>query len=514
MKASAALLACISGILITLSLKPLAWWGLAIVAAAMLHTAVQGKSIRQTFCLCLLFSISLFASGVSWVYVSIEEFGNASPPFAAFLTILFCCGLAIVNASIWILFAITKNSGNYARIKQLLLFAAIGTLTESLRSWLFSGFPWLLIGYSQTEAILAGWAPVIGVYGISFMLYFSGAVISTYALAWFKERAIIRKKDNIIALIALLVFWVTPQYLGTIDWTRNKNTEKTVSLIQTNISQHDKWRPELLSSSLRLYTDMSEKEWHKSDLVIWPEAAIATQYRHARSILNKMDATASQQQSALITGIPYQSIDVSTGTSNIHNSVVGVGHSEGIYHKQRLVPFGEFIPFENIVGQLMAFFELPLSSMQPGGSDQQPLRIHDWHALPLICYEIVYPTLTARAASVSDVLITVSNDAWFGASLGPVQHLQMAQMRALENGRYLLRSTGTGISAIINPRGKIVNQSEQFKQQVVRGEFYLRKGLTPWSRLGYWLIHVITASIFIIIVLLNYLSKPPARHDT
>lgn len=150
----------------------------------------------------------------------------------------------------------------------------------------------------------------------------------------------------------------------------------------------------------------------------------------------------------------------------------------------------------------MKVFNLPMTSMQPGPTHQAAIKIHDWQARPLICYEIVYPALTAKTAQLSDVLITVSNDAWFGASFGPVQHLQMAQMRARENGRYVLRSTGSGISAVINTKGVITARTAQFERETLRGSFYLYQGLTPWGHSGYWLIP--TLNIGIIIALYSY----------
>ena len=187
----------------------------------------------------------------------------------------------------------------------------------------------------------------------------------------------------------------------------------------------------------------------------------------------------------------------------MHNSVIALGSGSGIYHKQRLVPFGEYVPLEFISGKIMSIFELPLSSMSPGKNNQSALDIGNWKSRPLICYEIVYPELTAKTARLSDVLITVSNDSWFGASIGPIQHLQMAQMRALENGRYLLRGTSNGVSAIVNHKGAIIASSKQFKQEVLSGNFYLAHGLTPWSAFGYWFIYWLSPAIFFIAWLMH-----------
>ena len=254
-------------------------------------------------------------------------------------------------------------------------------------------------------------------------------------------------------------------------------------MVQANISQHDKWRREYRQPTLTLYKNLSEPYWESSDLIIWPEAAIPMYYQYANDFLDQMDVLAAKHQSALLTGIPSRD----THSDNSYNSIITIGNGNGVYHKQNLVPFGEYIPFANLLGNVLAFFELPASTMHAGNTDQAALTIQQWQSKPLICYEIVYPGLTAKAAGVSDVLITVSNDSWFGASIGPLQHLQMAQMRALENGRYVLRSTGSGVSAIINPAGQVVARSEQFEQTVLTGEFKLMQQKTPWTAFGYWL---------------------------
>ena len=245
---------------------------------------------------------------------------------------------------------------------------------------------------------------------------------------------------------------------------------------------------------MALYRELSEPHWAKSDLLIWPEAAIPTYYQYANHFLDQMHSKAIAHDAALITGIPTRP----TYSDNAFNSIVSAGNASGIYHKQRLVPFGEYVPFAATIGNIMAFFELPMSTMSAGEKDQAPISIHNWQSRPLICYEVVYPNLAAQAAQLSDVLITISNDSWFGASIGPLQHLQMAQMRALENGRYVLRGTGNGVSAIINHKGKVVSRSEQFKQQVVSGTFYITRGKTPWTTMGYYLVPRLIAAALVL----------------
>ena len=489
--------ALISGALITSSLAPFSLWPLAIIACGILFAVLQQQTLKQSFWLGWLFGLGLFGTGASWVYVSIHEFGYTSIYIAALLTFLFCSGLAFCCAITWALYAwllkkhdVIFNNSHTLRLamqsvtqQQLILFAAVWVCGEWLRSWLLTGFPWLFIGYSQTESLLAGWAPIIGVYGISFIICLSGAALS-YLLC---SRQRHYNNQSLLTGIALCWFIAIP--LKYVQWTsaiENKDSDKKprqVSMVQANISQHDKWRREFRQQTLRLYKNLSAPHWQTSELIIWPEAAIPMYYQYANDFLNPMAEQASQHQSALLTGIPSRD----THSDNRYNSIITIGNASGIYHKQNLVPFGEYIPFANLLGNVLAFFELPVSSMQAGNADQAPLTIQQWQSKPLICYEIVYPGLTAKAAAVSDVLITVSNDSWFGGSIGPLQHLQMAQMRALENGRYVLRSTGSGVSAIINPAGKILARSEQFEQTVLTGEFKLMQQSTPWTAFGYWL---------------------------
>lgn len=477
------LLAIISGTLITFSLAPFEFWPLAIVAAGLLFYCLEGRNSAAAFGIGWLFGAGLFGSGSSWVYVSVHDFGYTSAPLALFLTFLFCGGLAMLTGVTCMLYAkLAQGRGDKKKatpmMYRLLLFSALWVLGEWTRTWLLSGFPWLFVGYSQATAPLASWAPIIGVYGLSFILVMSGATLASLVVQLKnRTRTKVLQRHTVFAIALVLVFWCAPLALKDIQWTQRYGNAIAVSFVQANISQHDKWTPQRLQPTLALYETMTQQAFKQgSDLVIWPEAAIPTYYQYANDFLDRIENQARPLDAALITGIPTRD----TYSDSVYNSVIAFGNGSGVYHKQRLVPFGEYVPMSNLLGNLMAFFELPASSMKSGSKDQQALSIHNWTARPLVCYEIVYPALAAEAAELSDVLITISNDSWFGASLGPLQHLQMAQMRALETGRYVLRGTGNGVSAIIDEHGNIVTRSEQFQQQLLTGEFYLTANNTPW----------------------------------
>ncbi|WP_019530712.1 apolipoprotein N-acyltransferase [Dasania marina] len=467
------LAALLAGGLITLSLAPFNYWPLGIVSAALFVFLFQRLTPKQAAWRGWWFGFGLFASGASWVYVSIHEFGYAPVPLAVFITFLFTGGLALT----WLIFAYL-----YVRfIRPLPLgnslgYAAVFVLCEWFRSWFLTGFPWLYLGYGYIDTPLAGWAPVTGVYGISFIVTLTGAAIAN---------ALMQKNYRQPLLIVSALLWLGGYGLQQVAWVSPADKPPLkIAMVQANISQAVKWDRDQYWPTLNLYNRMSQPLWSQVDIVIWPEAAVPGMYHNAQSFLEHMAEQANQHGSSLITGIPSSAtID---GQRHSYNSIVALGNGEGLYNKQRLVPFGEYIPLEGLLRGLIQFFNLPMSAFSAGDSQQQPLQAAGISLTPLICYEVVYSELVSHSAGQTDMLLTISNDAWFGDSIGPLQHLEMAQMRALETGRYLIRSTGSGISAIVNERGHITVQGPQFKKAVIHGEAQVMQGVTPFARSGSW----------------------------
>lgn len=468
------LLAALAGALVTLSLAPFDLWPLGIISTAALAWLLNALSPKQAFVRGWFYGLGLFGSGSSWVYVSIHVYGYASVPLAVFLTIIFSAGLAIFCAVTFYIYArYVRDSaaGKY------LGFAAIFVIGEWWRSWFLTGFPWLYLGYAHIDTSLAGWGPITGVYGISFFVALTGATIAN---------SIVEKRITNYQILILVTPWLAGALLNTIDWVHAKSNPIKIAMVQANIPQETKWDHQQLWPTLRLYRSSSKPLFKEYDIVIWPEAAVPAYYHNAKSFLADVSSTAANHNSTLITGIPYLYPETDTESRRYHNSIMAFGNGSGLYHKQRLVPFGEYVPLESLLRGLIRFFDLPMSSFTPGPKEQTPLKADNLKLAPLICYEVVYPDLVSQWLPDSDMLITISNDAWFGASIGPLQHLQMAQMRALENGRYLLRSTGSGISAIIDERGKITTRGSQFTREIVSGEAQAFAGITPFSTTGSW----------------------------
>ncbi len=462
----------IAGVLVTLSLAPFFLWPLGIVGAFLMALVWRRQAPRTAAISGWLFGLGLFGSGVSWVYVSIHVHGYAPVPLAVFLTLIFVAGLALFTAlQGWLLARLFRRDGFWL----LLSFPAIWVLTEWLRGWIFTGFPWLYLGYAHLDTPLAGWAPVVGVYGLSYFAAFTAVAILVAADS--------RRAIQVTTVTAALLLWGAGFALQHKNWSQPNGEPLRVALVQGNIAQELKWLEREQLNIIRTYRELSRPYWGY-DLVLWPETAVPMFQQQARPLLNALAQEAQAQGSTLITGIPSAIPRTSGDGYDLHNSILALGNGQGLYHKQKLVPFGEFVPLESVLRGLIDFFNLPMSSFTPGPENQPLLQAGATRAMPFICYEVVYPDFVAANARDSDVLITISNDSWFGASIGPHQHLQIAQMRALENARYMLRGTNNGISAIIDEKGQLTDVSGQFKQEVLTGEAVPHAGQTLFSKTG------------------------------
>ncbi|WP_296434957.1 apolipoprotein N-acyltransferase [Zhongshania sp.] len=471
MKISHYAFVAVAGASLTLSLAPFDWWWTAIIAMAALAASLNSATAKQGFILGWTFGSASFATGVSWVYVAMHDFGGTSVALAIPMTALFCIGLGLVPALFAYIYCRWIRDGIAGKT---LGFAAMWVLAEWLRGWIFTGFPWLYLGYGHLHTAMAGWSPVIGVYGLSFWVALSGAAIAFSITAPAQL-----KRHGYASIAACLALFALGFSLQNHEWTTaDAKPPLRIGAVQSNISQEKKWAYTQYWATLEQYDLASEELWPDSDLVIWPEAAIPTLYHNALSYFEYIAERAEANNSALITGVPTRTKE------DMHNSVMVISGGEGIYHKQRLVPFGEYVPLAHYLRGLIAFFDLPMSSFNRGDPDQGHLQVKGWQLAPSICYEIAYPDLVAQSARHSDLLFTISNDAWFGRSIGPDQHMQMAQMRALENGRELIRVTSTGITAIVDHHGNIRTRIPSFTAGNLKGVVHARNGTTPFTRYG------------------------------
>ena len=471
------LIALAAGAITPLALAPFDLWPLALLSIALFYLGLRDLLPRQAAVRGWCYGFGLFLAGTSWVYVSIHDYGAASPPLAAFLTLLFVAGLGLLFALAAWLWARWLRRVE-APLADALAFAAFWLAQEAFRSWFLTGFPWLYAGYSQLDGPLAGLAPLGGVWLLSFALALSAALLVNL------PRLRQHKLFCTAAVLLLLAPWVSGLALKDRAWTQAAGQPLSVSAMQGNIEQNLKWDPAQLNAQLLLYRDLTLNA-PRSDLIVWPETAVPVLKEYALGYLDGMGRFANERQSALITGVPIRQAN-ERGEPRYYNGISVVGQGSGDYLKQKLVPFGEYVPLQEVLRGLIAFFDLPMSDFARGSSEQPLLQAQGYRIAAYICYEVVYPEFTAGLAAQSELLLTISNDTWFGRSIGPLQHLQMAQMRALEAGRWMIRGTNNGVTALIDPFGRISQQLPQFEQGVLHGQVTPMQGLTPYLRWRAW----------------------------
>ncbi|GAB1267185.1 apolipoprotein N-acyltransferase [Aurantivibrio infirmus] len=466
-----------AGALVPLSFAPYNIWPAAILGIAVLCALIQNQNAKRCFFLASMFGFGMFGFGISWVFVSINVYGNLGGLLAVVATFLF---IWLVTTAFALPFSIYGLFLRQHHLGLLLGIPALWVLSEWIRTWLFTGFPWLFLGYGHLQTPLSGWAPITGVLGLSFATVLSAALLVYY---WQ-----VRQNYKLFSFAALLIasLWAIGFVLQTVQWTKTYREPVSVGLAQGNIPQEKKWALSFRQETLSRYYGMTQQLWGH-DWIIWPEAAIPMLYNDpaAKPVIESLQVEAAKNNAGLITGILYDSPILSQAANElvVFNSIIGLGAGSGSYYKQRLVPFGEYRPLEKWTGKIFDLFNMP-ESITKGSSEQRGIQIKDAMLAPSICYEIVYPDLVARGARDAHALITISNDAWFGSSIGPLQHMEIAQMRALETRRYLIRSTNNGVSALVDDKGNILKKTEQFVMQTLSGEIELRQGMTPFMRFG------------------------------
>jgi apolipoprotein N-acyltransferase len=467
------LVAATAGGLAVLSFAPFGLFPLAVLALAVLYEVLTRRPAQGGFWVGWAFGIGLMGFGVFWIRISLNEFGNMGGLLAYALTFLFILGMALYYGLVgWL---VARLAGRAPHADPLLLFPALWVLGEWLRGWLFTGFPWLAFGYSQVDSPLVGLAPVVGVYGVSLAVAVSGGLL--WGAARWPGRA------RVAALAGVGGLWLVGGGLTHVDWTRPQGEPFRATVVQANIQQTVKWDPESRIPTLRAYVELTRANWG-SDIIVWPETAVPDFLSRVQKVfIDPLAAEARESKTELVVGIPV----IDTTDRTYYNGLVSLGTVQDVYRKRHLVPFGEFMPFKAWLGPLVDAFEIPMSDFSPGRAARPLLRVGSHLAGVSICYEDAFPAEVAEALPDAAFFINVSNDAWFGDSLAPHQHLEIARMRSIENERWTLRATNTGISGIVDHKGRIVGEVPAFQRGVFTAEVQPRAGATPFDRIGNWL---------------------------
>ena len=457
------LAAALLGAVQVLAFAPFGWWPLAWLSLAGLFALWLRAAPGRAFRLGYAFGLGLFGFGTSWVYHSIHTFGQSPAPFAAALTVGFVAVLAAFPAAVGWAQARLGRAGVGPGWRLLAVMPALWLLAEWLRGWLFTGFPWLQVGYSQRLA-LGGYGPLLGVLGM-------GGVTALLAglTVWGRRRPL-------PAVLAAALLLGAGWGLGQVTWTRPEGRPLRVALVQGNIAQGDKWRAEWLVPTVERYLKLTRAHLD-SDLVVWPEVALPGRYRLFKpQVLDPLRRELADSHTDLITGILHAQ------GGRLYNALLRLGKGPPAwYHKRHLVPFGEYIPLRRWLTWLEDMVVLPAADIAPGRR-AEPLPAAGTAVGGSICYEDAYGAEMADLLPAARLLVNVSNDAWFGDSLAPHQHLQIARLRALELGRPLLRATNTGISAVIDHRGRLAGRLPQFTTAVLTARVQPRAGRTPFAR--------------------------------
>jgi apolipoprotein N-acyltransferase len=471
------LIALLAGAIFPLGFAPFGWYLLPVVALATLAVLVFPARSRDAFLYGWLFGIGQFGVGVSWVYISIYLYGNAGLLLSIAVMLLFVMFLGVYPAIMaW---AIARARIQSGRWYYLAAFPAAWVLAEWVRSWLFTGFPWLNLGYSQIDSLLSGFAPIVGVYGVGWL-----AALSAGLLGWLASGG---KGARFSVPASLLLLWAGGFALSHYQWTEPAGDRLVATLVQGNIPQELKWKPEQQRATLERYVDLS-REHFGSDIIVWPETAIPAFYDEVEAdLINPLREELGQRNVSLVTGVPV----LDRSHWNYYNSVISLDQPGRFYYKVHLVPFGEYLPLRDWLAGVLGFLPVPQADFSAGELQQPLLEAAGYPIGTSICYEIAFGEQLINALPDAALLVNVSNDAWFGDSLAPHQHLEMARMRARETERYLLRATNTGISAIIDVDGALVARSQQFETQTISGEVQPRMGATPYVRWGNWPILIV-----------------------
>lgn len=485
------------GALMPLAFAPFSVWSLAIILPSILLALADSRStIKQVILIGFGFGLGYFGFGVYWIYNSLHDFGMAPPIVAGAITALMIVTLSVFPALT--LFAWQSIQRRIGR-QSIWLVPILWFAFEWLRGWILTGMPWLSLGYALVESPLAGFAPLMGVFGLSAI-----SMLVSVALI----QLIYYKSFRLISLVVVVLVFLLGSVLQHINWTDQQSKSLDVTIVQGNIPQEMKWQSAQQQNIFNTYWTETNKHW-SSDLIVWPETALPGQFENiSQSTLSFLSKEAAAKDSYILTGLMMSD----KVNRKFHNSMMLLGgalsESEVVYHKRHLVLFGEYYPMRWLMDLMSHWINIPYSDLQAGSDEQTLMKAKGLFLGVSICFEDAFSRDIMLSIPKANLLVNASNDAWFGDSLAPHQHLQMAQMRSLETGRAMVRSTNTGVSAFIDFKGQIIQQTEQFKTLSITQKMNGRTGITPFyyfAQVQHWI-----AALILIILLFGWFKT---RHQ-
>ena len=484
------LLALICGLIFSLGFAPFDLWALSIITVAVLFQLVKNSPNKEAFAYGYLFGFGMWLTGISWLYVSIHYHGNIGIIGSSLLILIFISILSIYSGFLLLL-------NNFLRLAspQNLAFLTLPiswVVIEIIRSYLFTGFPWLISGTMLADTFIDGYTPIIGAQGNTFFIILLGVLISLI------YDSFQQKRPALFSSFLFIIILIPSSLLRSIEWTSAEDNIQ-ISLYQPNLTLSDKWSQfGILKTQGMIEQSIEDSE--EGDLIVFPETALILSEKDNKPFMDLIKHKSSKKNLTLVTGIVERE-----GNLRIRNRLQAIGSIDTHYDKVKLVPFGEFIPFERYLGSLLDIIGLNLTNTVPG-YEIKPINTSNLRISPSICYEIAFDELIRKTAKDSNILLTVSNDTWFGRSIGPIQHLEIAQNRALEHKKPLIRSTNSGISAIISRNGQIIEKQEYFEEKSIKGTVILYSGNTIYSKFGNWPLKIILV-IYLSLIVTNKVFK-------
>jgi apolipoprotein N-acyltransferase len=463
-------IAAAAGLALAASFAPYGIYPLALLAPAVLMWLwLDAPTPREAAWLGFWFSAGTFSVGTWWLYISIHGFGQA-PVWLALLLLAALVGImAAYQAGLGYVLArfLPRGPG----LGTLVAMPAAWLLVEWWRGWFLSGFPWLSLGYSQTDSVLASFAPVGGVYLISAVLLVGAGALVTLLRGHGRQR--------LLAAAVLLLPWLLAWGLKPVEWSKVSGPPTDIAILQGAIPQDMKWLEDNRDATLDLYRKLNTQALG-ARVIIWPESAPPDLANNIASYLGGIWSAAHAMNSDVVMGV----VRVDEDGETYYNSILAMADAPSFYDKRHLVPFGEYFPVPTFVRHWLRLMSLPYSDFTPGAANQPPLSAGGLKLAASICYEDAYPSGQLGAMRASTMLVNVTNDAWFGKAGARYQHFQIARMRAIESQRYMLRAANDGVSAIIGERGQVLAKAPEYTATLLRGLAIPRSGATPYLRAG------------------------------
>jgi apolipoprotein N-acyltransferase len=457
---------------LNLAFAPFGWWPIAVLAPAALFALIRGLPPRRAFEVGAAFGVGLFAFGTYWLYTCLHVYGLVP----VWLTVVLQSVLvALMSAYVAVLCYLANRLWlKPGATRDWLVLPVLWVLLEWLRGWWLSGFPWLSVGYAMIDSPLAGWAPIFGVYAVTW----ASAMISVAINVVFTPAVKFSRRS--VAFVGAALLLLLPVLAARHEWTRAVALPVAIAAVQGAVPQDQKWQVKNRDLTLQRYLRLTGEAWGAS-LIIWPESALPTLANNIKDYLQHLKEQGRTHDADFVIGLVNYHFD----TKQYFNGILVLGSAgDGWYYKRHLVPFGEYFPVPAFVRSWLRLMSLPYDDFTAGPAQQPVLSAAGQNLGLTICYEDAFGSQQLQVLRQATLLINVTNNAWYGDSTAPHQHLQIARMRALEAGRFLIRAANDGITAVIDSHGKIAARLPQFKEGVLRVDVQPMIGLTPYARFG------------------------------